>query len=82
LDIQRRKFFYKAAVVGIAGIASASTLRAANYSAVVPCSYCGTGFRVTWNGTDSGYGVYQCPKCNKGSRVHWNPNGVEKVEKA
>jgi DNA-directed RNA polymerase subunit RPC12/RpoP len=55
---------------------------AADYVAVVQCSYCGTGFRVEWHGTDTGYGVYQCPKCNKGSRVHWDQKGVQKVEKA
>ena len=84
MDNQRRHFFYKAVVAGTAiGLsASIASVHAANYEAIVPCSHCGTGYRVTWNGTDSGYGVSQCPKCHNGSRVHWGPKGVEKVEKA
>lgn len=54
----------------------------ANYAAVITCTHCGTGFRVEWNGTDTGYGSYQCPNCHNSSRAHWGLNGLERVERA
>lgn len=79
----RRDFFKLAAATGlVAALFSAKSSYAAHYEAVVSCAYCGTGFRVVWNGTDTGYGSYQCPNCHKSSRVHWGPGGVQKVERA
>lgn len=79
----RRHFFCYAAGMGLVGLPILTdSTQAADYSSVVSCTYCGTGFRVEWHGTDEGYGVYQCPNCHKGSRVHWGRTGVQKVEKA
>ena len=80
----RREFLGQSCSLGVISLLAAATrtAQAADYVGVVQCPYCGTGFRVEWHGTESGYGVYQCPKCNKGSRVHWDRQGVQKVERA
>ena len=83
MNTDRRSFLHKGYKLGVisALAAMAKGALAADYVAVVQCAYCGTGFRVEWHGTETGYGVYQCPKCNKGSRVHWDQKGVQRVEK-
>jgi hypothetical protein len=81
--MNRRKFFCYASWVGAAAVPFLGLqAEAADYSGVVSCTYCGTGFRVEWHGTDEGYGVYQCPNCHKGSRVHWGRSGIQKAERA
>lgn len=80
----RRKLLKGTYMLGaISALAAMSdSALAADYVAVIQCTYCGTGFRVEWHGTETGYGSYQCPKCNKSSRVHWDQKGVQRVEKA
>ena len=78
----RRKVFSGLIGAGAVALLGAERSLAVQYQAVIPCSYCGTGFRVEWNGTETGYTSYQCPKCSKMSRVYWDSKGVQKVEKA
>ena len=80
MNTTRRKFLCET-IIAVAASSCATYAAAADYSAVISCTHCGTGFRVTWNGTAYGYGSRQCPNCHKESRVHFSPNGVEKVER-
>jgi DNA-directed RNA polymerase subunit RPC12/RpoP len=79
---KRRKIFSRLIGAGAITFLGAGRSLAVQYQAVIPCSHCGTGFRVEWNGTETGHTAYQCPKCSKMSRVYWDSKGVQKVEKA
>ena len=84
-NLTRRKFVKFAPFTGLlVGGINHSIARAEIGSALVQCTYCGTGFRVqfSYSVIGGGYSSYQCPKCNKSSRVHWDFKGnVTKVEK-
>jgi hypothetical protein len=84
-NLTRRKFVKFAPFTGLlVGLLNPSNAHAEIGTALVQCTYCGTGFQVqfSYSASGGGYNGYQCPKCSKSSRVHWDHKGnVIKVEK-
>jgi len=50
---ERRKIFSRLIGAGAITFLGAGRSLAVQYQAVIPCSHCGTGFRVEWNGTET-----------------------------